>query len=343
VRLDALGATAFTGTITNWGAGVVVKSAGTFTSSAGTTVSRAISMDFTLQPIPTTAFSYAVASAGQVVVSKNSVTGITGVPASVASIMSTSSTAGAITVSGGSVGGQLYVLNGATATFSGGSVSGSSSNATIQADYVHTVPPQNFPIIDTSGFQAYAVNTWASGVGTQQNVYVPPNTNPVIAGNATIQGIMFIASPNTVKFSGNVTLDGFIVFQDNSSATSDSLTFNGNVTTAALPAGAAFDPLRSISGIGIMAPTAAVTVSGNTTSYVRGNVIADTFTMSGAAQLEIDQGTLMTMSTGSKSTWLNGTKSLTFSGSGQNNQPTEGVSYNQYFAPNQSTYQEILP
>jgi hypothetical protein len=92
-----------------------------------------------------------------------------------------------------------------------------------------------------------------------------------------------------------------------------------------------------------MAPTAAITMTGNATSYVKGNIIGKTFTMSGSAQLEIDQGTLMTLSTGNKATWLDGSKSLSFSGNGQNNQPTQGVSFNQYFAPNQSTYQELLP
>ena len=343
IPLSTDGTQAFTATITTWGSGIVVKSTGTYASAAGTTVTRAISMDFLLQPIPTSVFNYAVASAGQVVVSKNTLTGIVGVPASVASILSNATTAGAVTVSGGNVGGSLFIQTGATAVYTGGSVAGSNSNAVIQANDVHTVPPQDFPVVDTSVFQQYAVNNWVSGHVTQQNIYIPPGSNPKFNGGDTVQGIMYIASPNQVTFNGNFNLDGFIVFENNASTTTDSISFSGNVTTAALPSGSQFDAMRSISGIGIMAPTASMSMSGSASSYVKGNVIAKSFTVSGAGTLEIDGGTLMTLSTGAKSTWFNGSKNIMFSATGQNNQPSAGVSYNQYFAPIQTTYQEIMP
>lgn len=343
INIDSAHTQTFSATITTWGAGIVVKTTGTYKSANGSTINRGVTMDFTLQPLPTTSFNFAVASAGQVVVSKSALTGVTGVPSTVATVMSNSVSAGSVTVSGGSVGGDLDVRSGATAVYTSGSVGGVSNNTLIQSSHVHIVPAQDFPVVDTTIFRSYATKTWVSGAATQQNIYVPPNSNPQFNGGDTVQGILYVASPNKVTFRGNFNLNGFIVFEQNASAGADSMSFSGNVTTSPLPAGSQFDSLRAVSGVAILAPTASVTMSGSANSYVRGNIIVNVFTMSGASILQIDQGTLMTLSTGLKSAWLNGSKQIQFSSTGQNNQPSQGVSYNQYFAPNQSTYQEIMP
>ena len=65
--------------------------------------------------------------------------------------------------------------------------------------------------------------------------------------------------------------------------------------------------------------------------------------MAGASNVYIDSGTLMTMSTGLNSAVFNGSKSILFTATGQKNQPSAGLSYNSYYAPKPSTYQEILP
>jgi hypothetical protein len=300
-------------------------------------------MDFILQPVPTSVFNYAIASAGKVVLSKGTLSGTTGVAATVASIMSNDPVASSVTVSGASVGGALNIVSSGGVSYLNGSVEGSTSNAYIQSNDVNTVPNQNFPIANTSLFRSYAVNTYSAGMTTQQNIYIPPNTNPTFAGGSAVQGIMYIDTPNQVKFAGNFNLQGFIVFASSGTATTDSLTFLGNVSTSAVPAGSQFDTVRAVSGIAILAPTAAVSMSGSATSSISGNIIANTFSMAGASSLTVNTGTLMTLSNGANSMVISTSKTLKFSATGQNDQPNSGVAYNQYFAPSPATYQEILP
>src|SRR6202035_2685282 len=57
IGIDPARTQTFTSTITTWGAGIVVKTTGTYTSASGATISRGITMDFTLQPLPTTSFN----------------------------------------------------------------------------------------------------------------------------------------------------------------------------------------------------------------------------------------------------------------------------------------------
>jgi hypothetical protein len=84
-------------------------------------------------------------------------------------------------------------------------------------------------------------------------------------------------------------------------------------------------------------------MSGSTDSSVKGNIIIGSYSLAGAANVYIDNGTLMTMNTGANSAVFNGSKSVMFTATGAKNQPSTGMSYNSYYAPQPSTYQEILP
>src|ERR1041385_1684662 len=130
--------------------------------------------------------------------------------------MSNSTTAaGAVPMSGGNVGGNLYIRDtGATANISGGTVDGSSNLIDILANHVIKVGQPEFPTPDTDRFKDYATNNYVAGAKTQQNIRIPANTNPQFAGGDTVQGIMYVESPNKITFRGNFNLQGFIVFQD---------------------------------------------------------------------------------------------------------------------------------
>jgi hypothetical protein len=340
VKLDSKNDSRFRATITDWAGEIVVKVDG-LNGTAG--VRRAFTMDYSRNQHAASVFNYAVASKGQIVMQKGTVTSAPGVDPAVATMMSAEDAASAIRMSGGTIGGDLNVVDTANnASITGGSVGGSSIVSQIESDHLHVVDPPEFPTIDTTIYKQYATNNYVSGAKTQSNIIVPPNTNPKFNANDTVQGIIYIMSPNQVTFNGNFNLQGFIVMEPGSSTT-DSLTFKGNLTMAPLPNNAAFDALRATSGVAVLAPNAALSMTGSSGGNVKGNVIVNTFNFQGASDLAIDQGTLMSLSPNANSTVLSGSKSIKFSSTGATNLPKVGVSYSTYYSPNASSYQEVTP
>lgn len=341
IPLDASGISSFRATITDWAGEIVVKIDGGY--GATENAARSITMDFTRQENTTNAFDYAIASKGQVVVKKGTLTSVAGVDPAIATIMSASPSSGAVTITGGTVGGDINHVDGGTATVTGGNVGGSSIPANILAYHTHEVDPPEFPTIDTTVFKPYATNTYSSSNSTQQNIYVPPNTNPKFNGNSTIQGIMYIASPNIVEINGNFSLQGFIVMEPGASTT-DTIECTGNFTMSPLPSASQFDALRATSGVAILAPNAALKMTGSSSGVsLKGSVMTKTFSLKGAAAMQIDQGTIMTFDEGANSVSIDGSKSIKFTATGGVNQPTIGVSYSTFFAPKPATYQEVAP
>lgn len=329
----------FRATITDWAGEIVVKIDGTSLPSG---LTRSITMDFTRRQRTSTIYNYAVASKGIVRMRKGTVTAVAGVDPSIATMMSAKEAEPSIIVSGGVIGGDLSIVEGATASVTGGTVGGSSIPGVILADHVHEVEPPEFPTVDTSVYRSYATNTFVDGARTQQNIRIPAGTNPRFNGGDSVQGIMYIESPNTVTFRGNFNLQGFIVFENTADETANVLDFRGNVSQNPLPSGAAFDSLRATTGVSILAPTTKVFMSGSTDSLLRGNVIIGKLDYNGSADVQIDRGTIMTYNEGSDSAGFNG-KTVKFTATGSNNQPTSGISFSSNFRPDPTSYQEISP
>lgn len=340
IKLDSKGHSTFRATITDWAGEIVVKVDGYYAEPNGAV--RSITMDFTRQERATSAFDFAVASKGQIVMKKGAVTSVAGVDPKIAKMLSTKDSAGSITVTGGSIGGDLAIVSGGSASITGGTVSGVSTASAILADHVFEVTPPEFPTVDPTQFRKYATTNYVDGAKTQKNIIVKANTNPKFNANDTVQGIMYIESPNQVIFNGNFKLQGFIVMES-SSSTTDLLTFKGNLTMSPLPSGSQFDALRATNGVAILAPNSAVHMTGSSGGNAVGNIIIKTFEFQGAADLTIDQGTLMTLHEGNNSAVFNGSKSVKFAATGANNQPTIGLSYSTYYSPKPSTYQEVAP
>lgn len=340
VPLDAAGISNFRATITDWAGEIVVKIDGGYGSSEG--AARAITMDFSRQEKTTSAFDYAVASKGQVVVKKGILSTVAGVDPSIATIMSARPGAGAVSVTGGTIGGDLNHIDTGGVTVTGGNVGGSGIIANILANHVHEVEAPEFPTIDTTVYKAYATNSWVDAKKTQQNIRVPAGTNPKFNANDTVQGIMYIESPNQVTFNGNFNLQGFIVMEPGASLT-DSIEFKGNLTMSPLPSSTQFDALRATSGVAVLAPKANISFTGSSGGSVKGNIIVDKLSFAGASDLQVDQGTIMTLNAGTNSFVKDGSKSIRFTATGGSNQPKIGVSYSTFFAPKPATYQEVMP
>jgi len=351
-RVDLDSESGFRATIDDMAGEIVVTIAGRY----GTTnVGRAFAMNYTRVQKKSTVFDYAVAAKGRVVMKKGSITGVAGVSDdSVAKVMSAKGTAGAITMSGGTIGsatgGQLNVSladEASTLTkedlakVTGGTVHGSSIASNILANYTKIVDKPEFPTIDTSVYKPYATNTYSGG-STLKNVRIPAGTNPKFTGGATIQGILYIESPNTVEFRGNTQLQGFIVFENKGSTAVNVIDQRGNFSHLPLPSGPEYDGLRSTSGLAILAPTTEMVISGSVDSNLKGNVVLGTFNNGGSADWTIQNGSMLLMDDSVDSAIFNG-KTVKFASTGAPTLPTGVMSFSSYFTPDPKTYQEVLP
>ena len=318
---------------------VVVDVTGTY--GGGSEIKRTIRMVYAQTNHMSPAFTYGLASRGKITVSKGGITAPS--DPTLADIISTWSGIPAISISGGSVGGDVAVTTGKSAVeFVSGSVHGSSDASTILNNYTFILPAPPFPAVDTTPFKQYATTVYDKHSSPYKNLRIPANTNPKFAGNSVIEGIMYIESPNKVEMAGNCTVKGLIVFENKGDASVNSLDLKSGKVQQALPAGAEFDGLRSITGIGILAPTAAVSMGGSSTSTLLGSLIAGKFNYTGSANLNIDKGTLITMSSSADSLILNGGM-VSFNGVGSASPPAPPVRGEQSYAPRPDTYLEVPP
>jgi hypothetical protein len=267
------------------------------------------------------------------------VTGIS--PNTIASMTSAMTSTGAFTMSGGAIGGDVGVMDLDYANISGGTVHGTSSVVTMVANgYLSETSAPEFPVINTTVFEQYATNTYTSGKTTLSNMVIPPNTNPDFTGNVTVQGIVYVKSPNKISFKGNTTLAGFIVFENEGDSSQNQINMSGNFSVANLPAGSEYDALRAINGVSIVAPTTAVTMTGSADSVFGGNVIVGTFNNAGSADILFDNGSLIAMKDSGTAVTFNG-KTVRWKNTGKNNQPNAGVTYSNHFEPSGGTYLEL--
>ncbi len=130
-----------------------------------------------------------------------------------------------------------------------------------------------FPTPDVDRFLQYATgdvidsSTDLSMPGiTLTNATIEAGTDPVFAGTATIQGILFIESPNVVTFQSNVALQGIIVADgdlENVDTSANRIDILGNFASQGYPNGADFDAIRQEEGSSMLAPGFAATFAGN--------------------------------------------------------------------------------
>ena len=134
--------------------------------------------------------------------------------------------------------------------------------------------PAEFPVPLTSHFEQYVQNVFDPAVddtsadATYENIRIPGGTNPNFSGNVTLNGIVFIESPNIVTFTGNVNITGIIIgdgdMNDNSGT--NQLIFLGNVSSSpvtALPETEQFAQIREETGTFLMAPGFSASFGGN--------------------------------------------------------------------------------
>jgi Tfp pilus assembly protein PilX len=135
------------------------------------------------------------------------------------------------------------------------------------------VPPSEFPDMNPAPFIPYATNVLSptanlSGNTTYENLRIPAGRNPHFTGNLTLNGVIFVETPNVVSFSGNVNITGVIVTNGSSTDNSgtNQITFTGNITChpiTQLPQQPQFQGLQSQTGTFLLAPGFKASFGGN--------------------------------------------------------------------------------
>ncbi|MCK5114849.1 MAG: pilus assembly PilX N-terminal domain-containing protein [Phycisphaerae bacterium] len=226
------------------------------------------------------------------------------------------------------------------------SVAGQLCSSSAIWDHIHFgAPSVELPRPDTSIFKPYATNTLSgptSGGRTFTNIRIPANTNPTFSGNTTLNGVIYIESPNTVKFSGNLKITGVIVTDDPGPGKtgSNKLQFTGNTTAKGveeLPDEPQYAALRNLPGAAILAPGFEMKFTGNF-GTVGGALAAEKFTFFGNAG-GIVKGPVI--SYGSEPFSMTGNAYLTIDRSDYEEVPPGFTSGATVLSPLMNTYKEI--
>lgn len=186
--------------------------------------------------------------------------------------------------------------------------------------------------------------------GTFTNVVInsaPSSTSIVrVTSGTTLNGIIYVKSPNKLEFGGNVTLNGIIVFErpaDPNDDPGDYLKFTGSLDQSAAAAASFLPPdvVKAISGVTIMAPQADVVMTGSASMQTEGSIICDTFYADSAGfDLNVNDGTILTLSPDPNSLYLkNGT--ITFTRT-KALPPSTGIIFDRQYVMDPRTYEEAF-
>ena len=156
------------------------------------------------------------------------------------------------------------VAVGCASGYISGSISLSNPNASVAlggtslGGQIHyNAPEVVMPTIDRQPYIDLATNTLPAGTsfsGTFKNLRIPANRNPSF-GDVTIQGVLYVESPNRIFFNNNVNFTGVMVAADQAAGSTDYqnyIYFKNNMTFRGaeyLPDTAEFTPVKTLLNI----------------------------------------------------------------------------------------------
>ena len=202
------------------------------------------------------------------------------------------------------IGGDLHLVSASkdSVDFTGKSitVAGESDPDVILNEHVHLeVDAPEFPAPNVAPFAAMTAGGMVidsssdiNGISQLTNAVIEPNTNPNFSSDTTVNGVLYIRSPNKVTFTGSVTINAIIVTDDpaDPDLNANQIDFRGNVTApgvAALPDTPQFEVIKQHSGTVVLAPGYDVTFRGGTSS-INGIIAADQISFRGSPNVSGD-------------------------------------------------------
>jgi Tfp pilus assembly protein PilX len=234
------------------------------TGSSITTTQRRLGID--LHPNWDETLSFGVCSLGPVTFGMN--TTIVGATDPADGSIYSASPGLAVSCGSGHISGDVAVsAPGATASLAG---------TTVDGGVFYNAPPMAMPFIDRTAYKALATNIMNSPTppgGTYTNIRIPANTNPTFSNAVTIQGVMYVQSPNKIYFNNNCAFTGILVADDqapNSGDANNYIYYKNNMSfndVNQLPSNDAnFTAVRQLEGVSILAPGFTLECKNNLTS-----------------------------------------------------------------------------
>ncbi|MBL7107674.1 MAG: hypothetical protein ISS77_08740 [Phycisphaerae bacterium] len=293
--------------------------------------SKNVEVNFVIAPIGNRVFDYGVATVGPLQMSGQAeIEGVNlAIEASVY-ILGDSVDSDSFSITNkASVAGEVSIAN-PYATYSVGTQS-SVGGATGEdaSDMVHIgVGYTDFPVPDPDFFRQFATgevidstSDW-DNYSVLNNVVIAAGTNPTFASNVTINGVLFIETPNTVHFAGQSVVNAIVVgdgdIDDESS--SSNISFSGQVicNDVGVLEGSEFDDIKQNTGTFIMAPGFSLDFSGQE-NQMHGAIAASGISFSGQAGGTVN-GTLINYS--QDPMYMAGQSTLMFNRSGIETNPS---------------------
>ena len=311
------------------------------------TISAQYTFDIEGHPI----FNYGVATKGPLALSGNiELDGINvSVEASVF-IESESSNLALSIIGNSKIAGDVSIVNPmANVYLQGGQagIGGETGDDAVDNHVSFGVPQVDFPEPDPGYFEQFVVseidcNTNTSVDATYENVRIKANTNPTFSAQTTLNGVVFVETPNVVQFLGGADITGIVVgdgdITDNSG--DNQLIFSGNVEShlvSELPEETQFEEIRDLTETFIIAPGFNLSFSGNFTT-LSGAIAGNGIEFSGNAGGVIN-GTIINYS-GDEMT-LSGNSDLFFNHSGVSEAPA-GFVPQLVMTYNPASYTEVM-
>jgi len=270
VTLNSADATSFSAAITPLGTEALqIDVTGVYGSTTKT-----IRAKYKLSERANNVFDFGVATRGPLTTKGNiTIAGVNVAVESNAYIESLSSFLALTMIGNSHIAGTVKIVNPLAATDIGANAGVGGATGTDAMKHIKIgVPAVEFPEMVPAVFYSYATNVLTSSVNlkkdvTLTNIRIPAGMNPKFSGQATLNGVVLIESPNVVEFTGGVSITGVIV--TNGSPTDDSgtnqLIFRGHVanrSVALLPEEPQFAGLQSQTGTFIIAPGFSVSFGG---------------------------------------------------------------------------------
>lgn len=230
-------------------------------------ITRTIRVDYKFGTRTNTVFDFGIATKGPLSLAGN--IELEGINVSIESdvyIVSEDSLLALSIIGNSQIAGDVRIANPlATVDLQGGqaSIGGETGEAALDHVFVGVDPPE-FPTPDPGQFELYATSIVDSTTDTTvdatfENIKIAAGTNPDFTGSVTLNGIVFIETPNIVTFSGNTTITGFIIGNGSSddNAGTNQINFLGNVDSypvTELPSEPQFTEIKDQTGTFAMAP-----------------------------------------------------------------------------------------
>ena len=327
--------------------------------SASTGGTRAVKLNYANLPNPAEIFSYGLASKSKIDMKGNVTIRGTSGNESMGSVLSAhSATNVPLTMTG------TPVISGHVSFVNANAQPSISANSTIADlspgeagfdDVIHKgVPEPEFPLINTSAFAAFVpsatapagpqVITSKTPSGTSfTNIRIKANTNPTFNDNTVINGVVYIESPNNVKFGGGAKINGVIVTatdannNDGHSLTANVVEFRGGVMFRPVP-DTMPEALRRLTGSAMLVPGFTAIFGGNFDT-INGTIVASQMSFEGTAGGTI-KGSVINLKDSGVS--LAGTTDIIIESQGTANHPA-GIFFGTHYSALPYTYEEVRP